>query len=147
VSASIVSGNRIRLQGSVEKLNLSNFTASNFDRDKSNIGIIKDTATSTVVEKITENRQQHSSITAKITEAFEIFASARAEVGASSRRAQENEAAAQDILLTLEENMSEIRDADLASLLTQLEFLMTNKEAAQATFTRITSKSLFDFLG
>jgi flagellin-like hook-associated protein FlgL len=45
------------------------------------------------------------------------------EVGASSRRAQENEAAAQDILLTLEENMSEIRDADLASLLTQLEFL------------------------
>ena len=147
VSASIVSGNRIRLQGSVEKLNLSNFTASNFDRDKSNIGVIKDTATSTVVEKITENRQQHSSITAKITESFEIFSSARAEVGASSRRAQENEAAAQDILLTLEESMSEIRDADLASLLTQLEFLMTNKEAAQATFTRITSKSLFDFLG
>jgi flagellar hook-associated protein 3 FlgL len=147
VSASIVSGNRIRLQGSVEKLNLSNFTASNFDRDKSTIGVIKDTGTSTVVEKITENRQQHSSISAKITEAFEIFASARAEVGASSRRAQENEAAAQDILLTLEENMSEIRDADLASLLTQLEFLMTNKEAAQATFTRITSKSLFDFLG
>ena len=147
VSASIVSGNRIRLQGSVDKLNLSNFTASNFDRDKSNIGVIKDTGTSTVVEKITENRQQHSSITAKITEAFEIFATARAEVGASSRRAQENEAAAQDVLLTLEESMSEIRDADLANLLTQLEFLMTNKEAAQATFTRITSKSLFDFLG
>ena len=67
--------------------------------------------------------------------------------GFSAVSAQENEAAAQDILLTLEENMSEIRDADLASLLTQLEFLMTNKEAAQATFTRITSKSLFDFLG
>ena len=147
VSASVVSGNRIRLQGSIETLNLNNFTASNFDGDQSNIGVIKDTSTSTVVEKITENRLQHSSINTKITEAFEIFASARAEVGASSRRAQENEAAAQDILLTLEENMSEIRDADLASLLTQLEFLMTNKEAAQATFTRITSKSLFDFLG
>jgi flagellar hook-associated protein 3 FlgL len=147
VSASVVSGNRIRLQGSIETLNLNNFTASNFDRDQSNIGVIKDTGTSTVIEKITENRLQHGSINTKITEAFEIFASARAEVGASSRRAQENEAAAQDILLTLEENMSEIRDADLASLLTQLEFLMTNKEAAQATFTRITSKSLFDFLG
>jgi len=80
VSASIVSGNRIRLQGSVEKLNLSNFTASNFDRDKSNIGVIKDTGTSTVVEKITENRQQIARL-AKITEAFEIFATARAEVG------------------------------------------------------------------
>jgi flagellar hook-associated protein 3 FlgL len=147
VSASIVNGNRIRLQGSSDTLNLSNFTASNFDSDKSNIEVIKDTGTSTVVEKITENRLQNSSISTKITEAFDVFASARAEVGASSRRAQENEAAAQDILLTLEESMSEIRDADLASLLTQLEFLMTNKEAAQATFTRITSKSLFDFLG
>ena len=77
---------------------------------------------------------------------FESFATARAEVGASSRRAQDNEAAAQDILLTLEENVTEIKDADLAALLTQLEFLMTNKEAAQATFTRITSKTLFDFL-
>jgi hypothetical protein len=47
----------------------------------------------------------------------------------------------------VEENISEIKEADLASLLTQIEFLMTNKEAAQATFTRITSKSLFDFLG
>ena len=41
----------------------------------------------------------------------------------------------------------EIKDADLASILTQLEFLMTQKDAAQATFTRVTSKSLFDFLG
>ena len=43
--------------------------------------------------------------------------------------------------------MSDIRDADLANLLTKIEFLMTNREAAQATFTRITSKSLFDYLG
>ena len=67
-------------------------------------------------------------------------------MSASSRVAQENEAAAQDILLTLEEDIADIKEADLASLLTQLEFLMTNKEAAQATFTRITSKSLFDFI-
>ena len=83
----------------------------------------------------------------KIMDAFEQFSTARAQVSASSRTARENEAAAQDILLTLEEDISDIREADLASLLTQLEFLMTNKEAAQATFTRITSKSLFDFLG
>ena len=46
----------------------------------------------------------------------------------------------------LEEDISGIKDADLASILTQLEFLMTQKDAAQATFTRVTSKSLFDFL-
>ena len=39
-----------------------------------------------------------------------------------------------------------LADEDLAALLTRIEMLMTQKEAAQATFTRITSKSLFDFL-
>ena len=147
ISASIVDGNKIRLQGSVEKLHLSDLVVSDYDPSKSFIGVIKDTSSSTIVEKIAENRLQNGTISTKINDIFDTFATARAEVGASSRRAQENETAAQDILLTIEEDVSDIRDADLASLLTQLEFLMTNKEAAQATFTRITSKSLFDFLG
>ena len=147
ISASIVDGNKIRLQGSVDKLHLSDLVVSDYDPSKSFIGVIKDTSSTTVVEKIAENRLQNGSISTKINDIFDTFATARAEVGASSRRAQENETAAQDILLTIEEDVSDIRDADLASLLTQLEFLMTNKEAAQATFTRITSKSLFDFLG
>ena len=147
ISASIVDGNKIRLQGSVERLHLSDLVVSDYDPSKSFVGVIKDTSSSTVVEKIAENRLQNGNISTKINDIFDTFATARAEVGASSRRAQENETAAQDILLTIEEDVSDIRDADLASLLTQLEFLMTNKEAAQATFTRITSKSLFDFLG
>jgi flagellar hook-associated protein 3 FlgL len=51
-----------------------------------------------------------------------------------------------DILVSLNENIADIEDADLASLLTRIEMLMVQKDAAQATFTRITSKSLFDFL-
>ena len=147
ISASIEDGNKIRLQGSEDRLHVSGLAVSDYDPSKSFIGVIKDTSSSTVVEKIAENRLQNGSISTKINDIFDTFATARAEVGASSRRAQENETAAQDILLTIEEDVSDIRDADLASLLTQLEFLLTNKEAAQATFTRITSKSLFDFLG
>jgi flagellar hook-associated protein 3 FlgL len=147
VSASLVEGNRIRLQSTNDNMQLTDLAISNYDPAKSYVGVIKDTSSSTVIEKITENRLQNGSISTKINDIFDTFSTARAEVGASSRRAQENETASQDILLTLEENVSDIRDADLASLLTQLEFLMTNKEAAQATFTRITSKSLFDFLG
>ena len=146
ISASIVDGNKIRLQGAVNRLHLSDLVVSDYDPSKSFIGVIKDTSSTKVVEKIAENRLQNGIISTKINDIFDTFATARAEVGASSRRAQENETAAQDILLTIEEDVSDIRDADLASLLTQLEFLMTNKEAAQATFTRITSKSLFDFL-
>ena len=146
ISASIVDGNKIRLEGSVDRLHLSDLVVSDYDPSKSFIGVIKDISSTTFVEKIAENRLQNGIISTKINDIFDTFATARAEVGASSRRAQENETAAQDILLTIEEDVSDIRDADLASLLTQLEFLMTNKEAAQATFTRITSKSLFDFL-
>jgi len=147
VSASLVEGNRIRVQSTTDNMQLTDLAISDYDPAKSYIGVIKDTSSSIVIEKITENRLQNGSISTKINDIFDTFSTARAEVGASSRRAQENETASQDILLTLEENVSDIRDADLASLLTQLEFLMTNKEAAQATFTRITSKSLFDFLG
>lgn len=147
ISASVVSGNRIRLQGTIDTLNLEQFSISNYDKDKSTISVIKDVSTSNVTEKLTENRLQNSVIRTKIGDAFEHISTARAEIASSSRRAQENEAASQEILVTLEENISDLKDADLASLLTQIEFLMTNKEAAQATFTRITSKSLFDFLG
>ena len=51
------------------------------------------------------------------------------------------------MLLDLEDNISDLRDADLAKLLTQLEFLMTNKEAAQGNLHKnYQLKSLFDFL-
>ena len=49
ISASTVSGNRIRLQGSVEHLNISDFDASNFVSEKSYIGVIKDISSSDVV--------------------------------------------------------------------------------------------------
>ena len=88
-----------------------------------------------------------SNITEKITDVFEHLSSKRAEVSANSRRAQDSEMAMQDLMITLEEDISEISDADLASLITQLEFLMTQKDAAQATFTRITGKTLFDLIG
>lgn len=146
VSASMVSTNRIRLNSAGENLTIDNFGISNFDASVSKIDVIKDTSSDTVNEEITEIRLQNDLIRSKITEAFEHFSTKRAEVGAAARRADESVRSNQDILMMIEEKISDLKDADLATLLTQLEFLMTNKEAAQATFTRITSKSLFDFL-
>ena len=147
LSASIVDGNRIRLQDASGELYMEKFVVSNVSAGAADVKVIKDTSSSNVVDTITEHRLKHFPITNKISEVFTHLATLRTEVGAESRKAQENEIAAQDILMDLEDEISEIRDADLAGILTKLEFLMTNKEAAQATFTRITSKSLFDFLG
>lgn len=147
ISAAMESGNRIRLSNSGDSATITSFKFSNFDADTTKIGIIRNIATDTVDEQISDDRLNSTKLRSNITNVFEHFSSKRAEVGASARRAEENESAQQDILMMLEEDISDIKDADLAVLLTQLEFLMTNKEAAQATFTRITSKSLFDFLG
>ena len=147
ISAAMENGNRIRLSNSGDSATITSFKFSNFDADTTKIGIIRNIATDTVDEQISDDRLNSDKLRSNITNVFEHFSSKRAEVGASARRAEENESAQQDILMMLEEDISDIKDADLAVLLTQLEFLMTNKEAAQATFTRITSKSLFDFLG
>lgn len=145
LSASFNGNNQIVLSGNLNDLVISDFTFSGALDDKPSIDVIN-ISDGKARESIAEKGLDSEVLRGKITDAFEHFATKRAEVSASARRAQDAEVSAQDILLVLEEDISEIKDADLASILTQLEFLMTQKDAAQATFTRVTSKSLFDFL-
>jgi len=103
--------------------------------------------TKTFVEQISPNSSNYDNISNRISDAFSHISNLRAEVSASSRRAQDTEYNNQNLLDELQEDISKIEDADLAFLLTRIEMLMLQKDAAQATFTRIASKSLFDFLG
>ena len=145
LSAIFNGNNQLVLSGNLNNLLISDFTYSGTAEDKPSIDVINVNDGRTR-ESIAVKSLESEVLRGKITDAFEHFATKRAEVSASARRAQDAEASAQDIILVLEEDISEIKDADLASILTQLEFLMTQKDAAQATFTRVTSKSLFDFL-
>ena len=103
--------------------------------------------TKTIGEQISTEAANYDDISNRIADAFSHIANIRAEVSAASRRAQDNEYNNQNLLDELQEDISKIEDADLAFLLTRIEMLMLQKDAAQATFTRIASKSLFDFLG
>ena len=103
--------------------------------------------TKTIGEQISPNSANYDNISNRISDAFSHISNLRAEVSASSRRAQDTEYNNQNLLDELQEDISKIEDADLAFLLTRIEMLMLQKDAAQATFTRIASKSLFDFLG
>ena len=146
LSASLLGDNQIFLEGDVSNLFINKFQHFGNDGAQSSIKVLEE-KNGAVLQRISENVLQSSKITGRITDVFEHFAGKRAEVSANSRRAQDSEIALQDFLITLEEDISEIRDADLAGIITQLEFLMTQKDAAQATFTRITGKSLFDLIG
>ena len=103
--------------------------------------------TKSIGEQISPDNANYDNISNRISDAFSHISNLRAEVSASSRRAQDTEYNNQNLLDELQEDISKIEDADLAFLLTRIEMLMLQKDAAQATFTRITSKSLFDFLG
>ena len=146
LTASLVGDNQILLEGDVNTLTVSDFTHYGDDLEQPSIEVLSE-KNGTVLQSISEDALMSSNITEKITDVFEHLSSKRAEVSANSRRAQDSEMAMQDLMITLEEDISEISDADLASLITQLEFLMTQKDAAQATFTRITGKTLFDLIG
>ncbi len=145
LTATFSGDNELVLTGNINQLTISDFVYTGDAAAEPNIAVINPDD-GTITENIAQKDLQSEIIRSKITDAFEHFATKRSEVSAAARRAQDAEVSAQDILLVLEEDISEIKDADLASILTQLEFLMTQKDAAQATFTRVTSKSLFDFL-
>jgi len=70
----------------------------------------------------------------------------RTELGITVKTAQNVEDSAQETLVNLDVDISQLEDADMAELLTKLQALLTNKEAAQATFSRLTSTNLFDYL-
>ena len=145
ITATYLGGNRVSLQSTSNLLKVSNFTQKGMTNPNSELKIMEPNTLATL-ETVSQNNINFGNISVRITDAFEHFATKRAEVSAASRRAQDAEEANMDILVGLEEDIADIEDADLAALLTRIEMLMTQKEAAQATFTRITSKSLFDFL-
>ena len=82
----------------------------------------------------------------KLYQVFDHFIAKRAELGIAVKTARNAEDSAQEALVNLNLDISKLEDADMAELLTKLQGLLTNKEAAQATFSRITSTNLFDFL-
>ena len=146
ISATYLGGNRISLQSTSDELVVESFTSKGMTDAAPKLKALNP-ITFAIKETISQIALNNSDISARITDAFEHFATKRAEVSAASRRAQDAEEANMDILVSLEEDMADIEDADLAAILTRIEMLMVQKDAAQATFTRITSKSLFDFLG
>jgi len=108
---------------------------------------VLNTQSNDIIDEIYAKVSSYSVTSQQITDAFEHFSSIRAEISNSFRLTEAAQQSNEDMILLIEEDIAELREADMASILTQIEFLMTNKEAAQATFTRIASKSLFDFLG
>ena len=141
VTAKVVAGSKIRLSGPGVDLKITNFSTDLPNAADQSISVMLSD------EIILPNSLSNSVVQGKLHDVFEHFISMRTELGVAANTAQNFVESTQNILVDLNEDISKIEDADMSELLTKLQQLLTNKEAAQATFSRLSSKNLFDFLG
>ena len=147
ITAVVSSANKIRLSGNGVDLKLSKFVTDLPNTADQSIGVQKTVGSNLSDEIILPHSLSNSAIENKLHNVFEHFILKRTELGVASSTAQNFVNSTQNTLIDLSEDISKIEDADMAELLTKLQELLTNKEAAQATFARLSSKNLFDFMG
>jgi len=71
---------------------------------------------------------------------------ARASIGARGARLELEQSRLVDLALTREEARSKIEDTDVAATITELQKTLTVLQATQASFSKLTGLSLFDYL-
>ena len=147
ITAVVSSANKIRLSGNGVDLKISNFVTDLPNTADQSIGVQKTVGSNVSDEIILPHSLSNLAVQNKLHNVFEHFISKRTELGVASSTAQNFVDSTQNTLVDLSEDISKIEDADMAELLTKLQGLLTNKEAAQATFSRLSSKNLFDFMG
>ena len=147
ITAVVSSANKIRLSGNGIDLKISNFVTDLPNTTDQSIGVQKTVGSNVSDEIILPHSLSNLAIENKLHNVFEHFISKSTELGVAFSTAQNFVDSTQNTLIDLNEDISKIEDADMAELLTNLQELLTNKEAAQATFSRLSSKNLFDFMG
>ena len=147
ITAVVSSANKIRLSGNGIDLKISNFVTDLPNTTDQSIGVQKTVGSNVSDEIILPHSLSNLAIENKLHNVFEHFISKSTELGVAFSTAQNFVDSTQNTLIDLNEDISKIEDADMAEILTKLQELLTNKEAAQATFSRLSSKNLFDFMG
>jgi flagellar hook-associated protein 3 FlgL len=76
----------------------------------------------------------------------EHMAEMRAAIGAMGKALDSRIERIADTRLTLDKAISRLQDVNVAEAITRLQTLLLNQQAAQQSFVKITSRSLFDYL-
>ncbi len=71
----------------------------------------------------------------------------RAKVGSRENSAERQRDVMEERKILISKDVSDLADADLSALVTQLQSQITSQEASQKAFVRISQLNLFDFLG
>ena len=77
---------------------------------------------------------------------IEHFTLQQTYIGAQLNKASIQEEALQRRQIVMSENLSKLEDADITKLVTELQTMLVNRDAATQAFAKIGQQSLFDFL-
>ncbi|MBT6366698.1 MAG: flagellar hook-associated protein FlgL [Bacteroidetes bacterium] len=99
-----------------------------------------------VALKISDQHQALSRQGTAIQSLLEHFALSRTIVGARINNADAQNTVLQDRSISIQTEISDLRDADIETLITELQTIMVTRDAARQTYSTINSQSLFDFL-
>ena len=147
VTATSDGTNKITLNSTTADVKIENYSTDLARNASKPIGIRKTIGGAVDDDYVIPHKLNQSAVGVQIKQVFETFNKNQQELTITGKTADNYIDGTQETLVLLSEDISDIENADMAMLLTKLQQLLTSQEAAQATFTRITSKSLFDFLG
>ena len=147
VTASSDGTNKITLTSTTADVRIQNYSTDLGPNVSKSIGIRKTIGGAADDDYVVPHKLRNSEIGVQFNKILEQFNKHQQDLSVTAKMANNYIDSTQETIVALTEDISSIEDADMAALLTKLQQLLTSKEAAQATFTRITSKNLFDFLG
>ena len=147
VTASSNGTNKITLTSITADVKIQNYSTDLGPNISKSIGIRKTIGGAADDDYVVPHKLRNSEIGVQFNKILEQFNKHQQDLSVTAKTANNYVDSTQETIVALTEDISSIEDADMAMLLTKLQQLLTSKEAAQATFTRITSQNLFDFFG
>ena len=96
--------------------------------------------------QLTDQRHRINGAIANIRDTIDHVALRQAEVGSYLQVAELQSKIMDDRMLQIEKDVSKLQDADLAVLITQMQSLVLNRDAAQKAYATVSQRSLFDFM-
>lgn len=102
--------------------------------------------TTTLLGKISDQSQGLDNQSAPLDALISNFSISRTTVGARVNNAETQGSVLESRLLAVKTEIGRLQDADIESLITELQTILVNRDAARQTYTTVSNKSLFDFL-
>ena len=135
--------------GSTELIKISNVSIEDYalaQAEPAHYIEVYDKGTTNVALKISDETQGLSLQSANIEDLVTQLAISRTTAGARMKNAESQEAVLLSRSLAVKTEIGKLRDADIETLITELQTLLVSRDAARQTYMKVNTQSLFDFL-